>query len=84
MGREYTGYQAAERPDRLFHGRSALGHETHAVHGLGDTAGKNGENEKKTENTAHGIFLLSHALTRVRVWARQTVPAGCMSSWKNF
>ena len=23
MGREYTGYQAAERPDRLFHGRSA-------------------------------------------------------------
>ena len=82
MGREYTGYQAAERPDRLFHGRSALGHEAHAVHGLGDTAGKNGENEKKTENTAHGIFLLSHALTRV--CARQTVPAGCMSSWKNF
>ena len=40
--------------------------------------------EKKTENTAHGIFLLSHALTRVRVCARQTVPAGCMSSWKNF
>lgn len=31
MGREYTGYQAAERPDRLFHGRSALGHEAHAV-----------------------------------------------------
>lgn len=78
MGREYTRYQAAERPNRLFRRHPALNHQAHSVQGLDNTTEKNGESKKETEEAAHGLFFLSHSLTRVRGCACQAIKAGCM------